>query len=163
MSRIEQRVVTAWADILSASIVNRVIDGFQGMEATLSGADSGLRSVWEEICAQVQGEESCDWSVYEDLLNDSVYACVEDLDCDARLALWAVTDEGWSYIYEHHADQDGADAVSVDTGDIVTKLTGEVLSAAADFESPSLFRYLWEADDPEVGDGEDEDEEEDNS
>jgi len=69
--------------------------------------------------------------------------------------LWAVTEEGWDYIYDHHADAEGVAGVPLNTGDIVSKLAGEVLSAAADYESPSLYRYLWGEDDPQYDEDED--------
>lgn len=159
MSRIEQHIVTAWAKRLAAEVVRSVIGELQTMEAMLSG-DSGLANVWEEVCAQVQGEESCEWAAYEDVVDDLLHACIRSLDRDAQLALWAVTNEGWDYIYDHHADQDGVEGLPLDTGDIVTNLASDVLSKAADYESPSLYRYKWAADDPEYDEDEDEDEDE---
>jgi hypothetical protein len=158
MSRIEQHIVAAWAKRLAAEVVRSVIGELQTMEAMLSG-DSGLANVWEEVCAQVQGEESCEWATYEDVVDDLLHACIGSLDRDAQLALWAVTNEGWDYIYDHHADQDGVEGLPLDTGDIVTNLASDVLSKAADYESPSLYRHKWAADDPEYDeDAEDEDE-----
>ncbi len=160
MSRIEQRIVNAWAGKLATRIVEVVIGELKGMEAALSG-DSGLENAWEEICAQVQGEESSDWSAYEDVIESLLYAGVQCLDKEAQLALWAVTDQGWDYIDEHHADSNGIAGVPLNAGDIVAKLAGEVLAAAADYESPSLYRYIRGEDDPEYDDDEDYDEDED--
>lgn len=156
--RIEQHVVAAWANRLGKQAVSEVISSLEGMKAGLSG-DSDLKNAWEEVCAQVQGEESIDWSIYEDTIERLLYAVVQKLDGEAQLALWAVTDEGWDYIYDHHADKNGAAGVPLDIGAIAAKLKGDVLSEAADYESPSLYRYIWGEDDPEYD--EDEDYEED--
>ncbi|WP_447858099.1 hypothetical protein [Pseudomonas aeruginosa] len=157
--RIEQHIVAAWAARLSGQVVSDVVRSLEGMEATLSG-DSDLKNAWEEVCAQVQGEESVDWSIYEDAMEELLYSVVERLDRDAQLALWALTDEGWDYIYDHHSDPDGAVGAPLNTGDIVTQLKGKVLSAAADYESPSLNRYIWSEDDPECDEDEEYDEDE---
>src|SRR6187200_1466408 len=38
----------------------------------LSGDDSGLKNTWEEICIQVQGEESIHWDVYSDAIRNFI-------------------------------------------------------------------------------------------
>lgn len=158
MSRIEEHIVAAWASKLAASALKDVIGELESMEAMLSG-DSGLANVWEEICAQVQGEESSEWSAYENLVEELLYVLVESLDGDSQLALWATTEAGWDYIYDHHADKDGVAGVPLTTSDIVSKLAGEVWSVAADYESPSLYRYIWGEDDPQYDEGGGENEE----
>lgn len=140
--RIEQQIVDAWAARLGREMVSEVIGILEGMDATLSG-DSGLENVWEEVCAQARRGESFDWPLYEEAIVELLGAGVEALDQEAQLALWAVTDEGWDYLYDHHADEDGASDVPLDVGDIVSKLKQEVLAAAAEYESPSLYRYIW--------------------
>ncbi|MNG16162.1 hypothetical protein D3C84_1000460 [compost metagenome] len=70
-----------------------------------------------------------------------------------------MTDAGWDYIYDHHAGQDGVAGVPLNTRDIVRKLKEEVLSAAADYVSPSLYRYIL-GDEDDAGEDEDGDLEE---
>lgn len=159
MSRIEQRIANAWAGKLARAVIKEVISELKGMEAQLSG-DSDLQNVWEEVCAQVQGEHSSYWPAYEEVIDGLLQVCLEDLDRDAQLALWAVTDEGWSYIYDHHADSESAKNAPFNMDDIVGKLTDDLLSAAANFESPSLYRYIWGEDDPEYDESDEDDTEE---
>ncbi|MNE84053.1 hypothetical protein D3C80_1809210 [compost metagenome] len=92
---------------------------------------------------------------------DLLHSVVKGLDRNAQLALWAVTDAGWDYIYDHHADKNGAVGAPLDIGAIVAKLKEDVLSAAADYESPSLYRYIWGEDDPEYDEDEEDEDEED--
>ncbi|UVJ44300.1 hypothetical protein NVV94_01405 [Pseudomonas sp. LS1212] len=157
--RIEQQIVDAWATSLVIEVVSDVINVLEGMDAVLSG-DSGLANVWEEVCAQVRLGESLDWPIYEESIVDLLCAGVEELDRDAQLALWAVTDEGWDYIYDHHADEGGATGAPLDISDIVAKLKKDVLSAAADYESPSLHRYIWGKNDSKYDEDEEYDEDE---
>lgn len=156
MSRIEQHIVAAWAKRLAADAISGVIDALEQMEPVLSG-DSGLANVWEEVCAQVQGEESSEWSAYENTIYDLLYTVVEGLGRDEQLALWAVTDEGWDYIYDHHDERNGIDNVSLNIRAIVSDLRNKVLSSAADYESPSLYHYIWNEYNPEDDEIEDED------
>jgi len=38
----------------------------------LSGDDSGLKNVWEEICVQIQDDYSFHWDVYEDTIENFI-------------------------------------------------------------------------------------------
>lgn len=141
--RIEQHIVAAWATQLSDKIIMEAIDALQKMDsdAMLSG-DSGLKSVWEEICVQVQDEQSCFWDTYVETIESLLAGYVAMLDPDARMALWAVTDEGWDYIYDHRAEDVGVGDVPVMAEEIVVKLKDALLSAAADFENPRISKFM---------------------
>lgn len=152
-------IVALYAARLGSQATSNVIRQLERMETSLSG-DSGLKNAWEEVCAQVQGEESIDWPAYVNIINELLYSVVEVLDMDAQLTLWAITEEGWDYIYDHHVDRDAA-GYPLNTDDIVTHLKGTVLSAAANYESPSLYRYIWGEDNPEDDWAEKYDEDED--
>ena len=106
--RIEQHIVAAWARQLSDKLIKDSIAALEQMDANemLSGDDSGLKNVWEEICVQVQQEESIFWDAYLETMEGLLTGFVELLDRDARMALWAVTDEGSDYVDDHQADTD---------------------------------------------------------
>lgn len=63
--RIEQHIVAAWAAQISDKIIMEAIDALQKMDSDemLSG-NSGLKNVWEEVCVQVQDEQSFFWDTY---------------------------------------------------------------------------------------------------
>ena len=55
----EVAIVWQLAEHVAHGLTRRVIAVLQGMTDHLnSGEDSRLKSVWDEICVQVQGEES---------------------------------------------------------------------------------------------------------
>jgi len=166
---IEQHIVAAWATQLSDKIIMEAIDALQKMDSDemLSG-DSGLKNVWEEVCVQVQDEQSCFWDTYVETIESLLDGYVAMLDPDARLALWALTDEGCDYIYDHRAEDVGVGDVPVMSEEIVVKLKDSLLSAAADFEHPRIAKFIarhedgydeleYEDDDDESGSHEDED------
>jgi hypothetical protein len=61
----ESVVVGALAEGVGQRITRKVIPTLQALTVTLSGDDSGLETVWDEICAQVQTDESVFWNVYD--------------------------------------------------------------------------------------------------
>lgn len=113
----------------------------------LSGDDSGLKNVWEEICVQVQDEQSVFWEAYVETMESLLAGYVELLDRDARLALWTATDAGWDYIYDHHADDDGVADVPVVEDEIVAKLKDELISAAASYSNQRIAKFLQRHED----------------
>lgn len=158
--RIEQHIVATWASQLTDKITSDAINALQQMDSDemLSG-DSGLKNVWEEICVQVQGEQSFFWETYIETMESLLAGNVELLDQGSHLALWAITDEGWNFLYDHHADDEGSVDVPINEEEIVVMLMDKLLSKAADYESPSITRFLYRLD--EFDDEEDEEGEED--
>lgn len=54
----EHRVVRELADHVARRMTRKVIPELQCMRTTLSGDDSEIRTVWDEVCTQVQRERS---------------------------------------------------------------------------------------------------------
>lgn len=170
--RIEQRLVAAWASQLSDKLIKDAIQSLEEMDSQemLSG-DSGLKNVWEEICVQVQDEQSFFWETYVETFEGLLAGYVEMLDANARLALWTLTETGRDYIDDHQDDDEAGLDIPVDADEIVAMLSDGLLSAAANHDSPSISRFLQrhedgydELDDDEEDDSEeDEDDEEDDS
>jgi len=158
--RIEQQIVKAWAKELNDKIVGQAIrelEQMDGMEM-LSGDDSSLKNVWEEICVQVQFEESADWDAYIETMESVLESQVQLLSSDARLALWVTTDEGWNYVYDNHTDENGAANAPVFDGDIVNAIKDKLLAAASNYSTQNIDRFLMRL---EGYDDSDEDEYED--
>lgn len=165
--RIEQHLVAAWASQLSDKLIKEAILSLEAMDSQemLSG-ESGLKNVWEEICVQVQDEQSFFWGTYVEIMEELLAGHVEMLDVDARLALWTLTNSGWEYIDDHQADDEAGLDIPVAADEIVAMLMDDLLSAAANHESPSISRFLQrhedgfdELEDDEDG-GEDDDDQE---
>jgi hypothetical protein len=107
-------------------ICRKVIRQFQKMPAVMSGEDSGLDNVWDEICVQQQIEESYNWRSYEEMIEALVECEVEDLKSHEQSALWFQTTE----FMEWETDQDevdGSDYPPVCNTDIVLYLIGDYI------------------------------------
>lgn len=142
--RIEQHVVNAWADKIASRIIKKAIADLKNMNSgeMLSGDGSGLKNVWEEVCVQVQDEQSFYWDTYEEAIGGQLARYVELLDQEERLALWLVTEEGWDYVYDHHADDEGVDDVPVCEDDIVRNLKEKMWSTAGCYTNPRIIKFI---------------------
>lgn len=75
-------------------------------DCLLSGEDTPLKNIWDEICVQVQYEESFLWEdVYLEMIRSSVLYEVRKLEEEVRQAIWFQTDEG-IYWDEDEEEQD---------------------------------------------------------
>jgi hypothetical protein len=79
---------------LSSYYENKIVHGviinlkkIKGDHLLLSGDNSGLKNVWEEICVQTQKEESFHWNVYEDLINKEICLKFHKLPKEIKLVL----------------------------------------------------------------------------
>src|SRR5205823_5008771 len=77
--KISDHVVRQLADHVCQRITKRTINGLLRIAAKLSGDDSELQNHWDEICVQVQSEESFFWHVYEESMTALLAAEVERL------------------------------------------------------------------------------------
>jgi len=85
----ESDIVRQVADFASRHVARQAIRDLQRMKHTLSGDDSELTTTWDEICAQVQYEQSFHLTVRQ-----IVSRYVADLQAHERAAIWQQTDAG---------------------------------------------------------------------
>ena len=85
--RIEQHIVAAWAKQLSDKLLKESIADLEQMDSSelLSGDDSGLKNVWEEICVQVQDEQSFFWETYVETMESLLAGYVETMESRVNL------------------------------------------------------------------------------
>lgn len=140
-------------------MVSETVKMFEGFDALLSPEDAGLTNAWEEVCVQVQGEESVDWDTYLGMIHDYLDGSIEELTRAEQTVLWLSTDAGDDW---RMAATD-EDVPPVFSSEVIAELESEILALAADADSQSIERYLHGnyADDDEAVDEEDEDEDED--
>ena len=149
----EHDVVRSLAMKITTEIVSSVVTDLQELTDTLLlGDDTGLESTWDEICVQVQGEESEFSGTYLSVIDDFITDRVARLDEHERVALWLRTDSGFDWACDAREN----DKPPVIVEDIVAELRSGVISEAADFENEQIYNYRWN-----LGSGEDEDEEAD--
>ena len=70
MKASERKILSELLDNHIQAIVNRVVYQIRRVpkEAMISGDDSGLKSMWDELCVQVQDEHFQNWNLLDDLV-----------------------------------------------------------------------------------------------
>ncbi len=102
----EPAIVSAVAHEASRRITRKVIADLQRMKIVLSGDDSELKTTWDELCAQVQYEESFHWDVYDETVRATIGGLVDELPKHEREALWLQTDAGHDWDCEEPQDRE---------------------------------------------------------
>jgi hypothetical protein len=72
----EFRLLIDLSMIYKESVANKVIKGLRKLnnpDILLSGDNSGLRNLWDEICVQIQGEYSIHWDAYENTIDEFIW------------------------------------------------------------------------------------------
>lgn len=129
------------AQKLKNGIVRRVIRSLQSMEGEdllLSGQDTGLRNVWDEICVEQQYQESVASDVYR-----CTIACLIDGEWDEcspndLRKLWSLTDEGFDWWLEN---EEGAQE-PYSTDDIREMILTEVLNKASNYTNSRIQAFI---------------------
>ena len=137
----EWRIVRRLAEQVCQRVTRRVIRALREIvDGLQSGDDSSLANVWEEICVQVQGEQSVLWGAYDVTVRQIVSTEVTALPEHERDAVWLQTPEG----EEWDAEEEDERTKSPVTGDnIIDYLTNDyVYSAAANWSNPRIRKYL---------------------
>lgn len=100
MGGIQDNLIREYAEKAADEITRKSIRAMQRIADTLSGEDSGLANAWDELCVQVQDEDSCSRDAYDGTLYQIVSQYVEALPmCDLH-ALWLQTESGWDWLRE---------------------------------------------------------------
>jgi hypothetical protein len=150
----ESRIVSQLADHASKRACRYVIRQMRSIEAGLSGDDSGLKDAWDEVCVQVQFEQSFEWEAYEATLCQFIQAHLRTLPEYWREAIWLQTEAGSDWLCERDdaADEPGTsarpspkwnDSPPVELSDLVEYVCREyVLDAAGRWPNRRIREYL---------------------
>ena len=143
MNPSETRIVQALAESVCQRVARRTITALQSMSAPnmlLSGEDSGLTNVWDEICVQLQNEYSYSWGAYVESMRAMVDFYVEELPTWECEAVWLQTPEGDEWDCE---DEDEREPYPVISSDITNYILNDyVLSMGNDWSTPRIRAYL---------------------
>ena len=133
-------IVRAVADSAARRGARKVIRALQRMTHTLSGDDSGLTTTWDEVCVQVQDEESFAWVVYDEIVRGLVEGFAADLPKHEREAIWLQTDAGIDW--EIEADSNHAGYPICDDNIVDYLLKEYVYAEAADWSNARIRAFI---------------------
>jgi hypothetical protein len=137
----ESPIVWNLAEAICQRVSRKTIRALQKMtEGMQSGDDSVLVNVWEEICVQVQGEESVLWDAYDVTVKQMLSGELAKLPVYECEAVWLQTLEGQDWDAE---DEDARSGYPVAEDDIIEYVKRKyVYSAAADWSNRRIREYL---------------------
>lgn len=137
----ESSIVKTVAEQAIRRIARKVIADLQRMEHTLSGDDSELKTTWDEICAQIQCEQSFVWDAYDETVKATVGGYVCDLPLHELEAIWLQTEPGFDWDCE---ESETRDTYPVLDDDIIEYITSEHIYAKAGRWSNARIRSYIE-------------------
>lgn len=108
MSNIQDTLIRKYADLAAAIVARKTVLAFQQIKTTLSGDDSCLTNAWDDVCIQVQGEDSVFEDIYDETLRNCARIEVQKLKCHDLQSLWLQTEAGmdWHCCIENPTEDD---------------------------------------------------------
>ncbi|MEN5312317.1 hypothetical protein [Pseudomonas koreensis] len=136
----EYSIARDLGEALAQRLVMDCIHDLQAMrDCLLSGDDSSLQSIWEEICVQQQGELSYSWSAYQQTITDCTEGRIEGLQPYELDALWLLTRQAENWDCELEGERE---SYPVFTGDVSDYIQAEILRQANDWSNERIQCYL---------------------
>ncbi|RZJ90412.1 MAG: hypothetical protein EOO20_08225 [Chryseobacterium sp.] len=115
-------------ETIGKSVIKK-LHGFNDENMLLSGDDSGLTSIWEEICAQVQKEYSFFWDAYKTTIRECIKLELEDQHAAVRDLIFYVSN------LDFEENEQSPEHVENDIFKVVMEL-------AEYFKNPNIENYL---------------------
>ena len=117
----ESAIVRTVARVAAERITRKVITDLRRMKHTLSGDDSELKTTWDEICAQVQYEESFHWSGYDETVRTLLSSHIAELPKHEQEAIWLQTDAGSDWDCDEPKDRESHPVFDSDIVDYLVR------------------------------------------
>lgn len=100
--KIALNIAIKLSDNLSKKIASKTIRWMQSFPTTL---DMGyLKNLWDDVCYQVQKEESFYWSHYDDMVVSKILSLLAELEDYEVNAIWLQSDEVYYQLSELESD-----------------------------------------------------------
>jgi hypothetical protein len=91
----KNKIISAFANDGCKEVSGKVIKKLRTMrEGMHSGDDSPLKNIWDEICVQVQIQESQYWELYEDTAKGLILSELKPLKEEMKQSIWLQTKAG---------------------------------------------------------------------
>lgn len=139
----ESEIVKALALEVAGRISRRCMAELRKLDGLYQDDVTVLRNFWEELCVQIQYDQSVLWDSYDDCIGEMVRVHVASLARHEREALWLQTDAGIDWTFEDEGDRE---AYPVILDDIVEYVKSKHLYATAgNWTNPRIRAYIDQA------------------
>lgn len=116
----EEEITRKISTVICRLITRRTISALQKLKGCLqSGDDSGLENTWDEICVQLQLEESVFWDMYDEIVRSYVLKFVGNIQAHEKYAVWLQTDAGSEWEFEDEEERDSDPYLEDDVVDYI--------------------------------------------
>jgi len=133
------RIIATFADAAVEHAAKEVIRGLQRLRNTpMLGGDSVLKNTWDEICVQVQYEESLCWDAYNDIARTFIDGALHRLSPQELHAIWLQTEAGFNWFGEHDLDAE----IPFCRDDVVEHVLRALHNHAANWSNERIRVYL---------------------
>ena len=143
------QLVDTFAKAALGRISRGVISELQRLPSYLSVEVSVLRNAWDDICAQIQFQESVDWeTAYISTIEQIIYGRMERLSAPEKGAIWLQSREGEDWLLDLDFPQDGENGgnegagIPHDDGGVAAQILDYVLRQAVDYKNARISKYL---------------------
>lgn len=135
------QIISAIAERECLRVSQKVVFTLQRLTSGgASGDDSPLKNLWDEVCVQVQFQDSVMWDAYVDVMERVIDGEIQKSDAATQQAIWLQTSNGFDWAYDQEGD---VESVPCDRQDIINHILNEyVLSQAADYSNRRIRKYL---------------------
>ena len=122
----------------SAEVVRDLRKMTEGMQ---SGDDTPLKNIWDEICVQMQDEQSVMWDAYEDTMLRLIEEKLRKLDNIVLGAIFLQSDAGSRW--EGEIEESNPENVDYDIDEIARHVMNEyILQTASNWNNRRIERFL---------------------
>lgn len=136
----ESEIVKTLASEVAGRITRRCMAELRKLDGLYQGDLTVLRNFWEELCVQIQYDQSVLWDAYDDCIHEMIRVQVENLPRHEREALWLQTEEACDWMFD---DESEREAYPVILDDVVEHLKSKHLYATAgSWTNPRIRTYI---------------------
>ena len=147
----KDKIITAVAEKACEQVAAAVIKVLRAdKESLLSGNDSGLQNVLDEICVQIRGESSIYWDDYLDTAKRVIETEVGNLDKSEIEAIWLQTDKGEDWDRDNQSEEE-ANIVNHSASefpfiDIVShhEPIDAKIPESVEYDMEDIAEYIWD-------------------
>jgi hypothetical protein len=142
------QLVDEFADAARARICRCVVSGLRRFQLSLAGENSILRTAWDDICVQMQTEQSFHWeTAYIPTIEQFISDEIKKLSQSEKRAIWLQSEEGTNWLIDLDFPTDGEsgyDGVGIpyDDENVIAMVLESVLAEAGRYENSRIRAYI---------------------
>ena len=142
------QLVDEFADAARARICRGVVSGLRRFQLSLAGENSILRTAWDDICVQMQTEQSFHWeTAYIPTIEQFISDEIKKLSQSEKRAIWLQSEEGTNWLIDLDFPTDGEsgyDGVGIpyDDENVIAMVLESVLAEAGRYENSRIRAYI---------------------